>query len=675
VRQVQDGVAGYVVKDPVGLKYFRFGEAETWLMQQMDGTRSLEQIADRLREQKGIGASAEAIDPFVRRLKELGLAERTHEERSVLILEAVREQRRSRLASNGNTLFRMRFSFGDPDRFFDRIIGRVRFFWSPGFVVFSAAMFLLYGLIVSTHWTAFGQGMAMMYSPAEYTLGLFLTLYLTFAAVAVIHEFGHGLTCKHFGGEVHEIGAMLLYFSPAMFCNVNDAWTFENKAHRLWVTFAGGWIQLIVAAAAAMIWVITEPGTVVHQAALVTMVIGGGLVLVLNFNPLIPLDGYYALMDWLEVPNLRARSFEYVGVCFKRGILRLDTPLPRVTPREHRIFLIYGSLALLYTSLLLFLIGGWAAVSLIGWLGGWGWAIVLFGVWLLARKQTRRAGRVLRVRAAEVLAGLRSRRILGGSAAAVALLGVLAMLIPWNVRVAGPAVIEPRQRLWLRPADAGWVDRIVVAEGTAVQPGDTVAVLRSPELELARTRARSLIAALEQHAAAARASGNALLTRQAEVRLSTERTHLAELERRIDALVLRAPLTGHVVTPHLAERLGAHVARGDSLLELWSDGPLRVRVTLSEREAGEVSVGSMVGLKFPVQPGWTWRSRVSLVSPAAREQQVELLAPLAGRFPADAPEVLRPGMVGEAKVVVRETSIAGALIYRLLHTFRLDWLL
>jgi putative peptide zinc metalloprotease protein len=675
VRQVQDGVAGYVVKDPLRLKYFRFGEVETWLMQQMDGTRSLAQVADLLREQKGVRASAEALDPFLRRLKELGLAERTQEERSVLILEAARDQRRSRLNAHGNTWLRMRFSFGDPDEFFNRVIERIRFFWSPGFVVLSAAMFVLYGLIVATHWAAFSQGVAMLYTPAEYTLGLFLTLYVTFAAVAVIHEFGHGLACKHFGGEVHEIGAMLLYFSPAMFCNVNDAWTFENKAHRLWVTFAGGWIQLIVATGAAIVWVSTEPGTLVHQVALMTMVVGGGLVLVLNFNPLIPLDGYYALMDWLEVPNLRARSFEYVGAFLGRGILRLDTPLPKVTPRERRVFLIYGSLALLYTGLLLFFIGWWVAGYLIDGLGGWGWAIVLFAVWLLARKQARRAGRVARVGAAGVLGGSRSRRILGGGTLALVLLVLASVLTPWSVRVEGRAVVEPQQRLWLRPADPGWVDRIVVAEGAAVQAGDVVAVLRNPELELAHTRARSAVVALERQAAAARASGNAMLMRQAEVRLATERTQLGELERRVDALVLRAPLAGRVVTPHLAERIGAHVARGDSLLELWSDGPLRVRVTLPERQAGEVAVGSRIGLKFPVQPHWTWRSRVSQVSPAARERQVELLAPLASRFPAEGPELLRPGMTGEAKVVVRETSIAGALIHRLLHTVRMDWLL
>ncbi|MDQ6746662.1 MAG: hypothetical protein M3010_00945, partial [Candidatus Dormibacteraeota bacterium] len=35
-----------------------------------------------------------------------------------------------------------------------------------------------------------------------------------------------------------------------------------------------------------------------------------------NFNPLIPLDGYYALSDWLGMPRLREEASAY----FRRGI-------------------------------------------------------------------------------------------------------------------------------------------------------------------------------------------------------------------------------------------------------------------------------------------------------------------------------------------------------------------
>ena len=74
-------------------------------------------------------------------------------------------------------------------------------------------------------------------------------LWAALGVVKVIHEFGHGLSCKHFGGEVHEMGFLLLCLSPAMYCNVSDAWTLPNKWHRIIISFAGIYVELMIAAA------------------------------------------------------------------------------------------------------------------------------------------------------------------------------------------------------------------------------------------------------------------------------------------------------------------------------------------------------------------------------------------------------------------------------------------
>jgi putative peptide zinc metalloprotease protein len=351
LRRVEDGRAYFVVKDPVRMKYFRFGEPEVRLMRQLDGERSVDELAGEL----GLGASA--IDAFVRRLKELGIVERSQEEQRILLMEALRRERKLRLQGHGSTLLRMRFSFGDPDALFDRVIDRVRFFFTPGFVAVSIVAFAAYGIIVALHWNAFIGGVASLYDPSQYTVAFLGVLYLTAGVIFLVHELGHGLTCKHFGGEVHEMGAMMFYFSPAFYCNVNDAWTFDRLSHRLWVTFAGGWIQLFLGAIAAVIWIIAEPGTLVEQIAFAGILLGGGIILLVNFNPLLPLDGYYALMDALKIPNLRPRSFQYLGAWVRKAVLRMNVPIPRVTDRERRIFLTYGLAAITYTTLVLTVAG------------------------------------------------------------------------------------------------------------------------------------------------------------------------------------------------------------------------------------------------------------------------------------------------------------------------------
>src|SRR5204863_2653183 len=110
--------------------------------------------------------------------------------------------------------------------------------------------------------------------------------------VVTAHEFGHGLTCKHFGGEVHELGFMLIYFQPAFYCNVSDAWLFPEKSKRLWVGFAGPYFELLLWALAVLAWRLTEADTVVNYVALIVMA-GSGVKTLLNLSPLLKLDGYY----------------------------------------------------------------------------------------------------------------------------------------------------------------------------------------------------------------------------------------------------------------------------------------------------------------------------------------------------------------------------------------------
>src|SRR5574341_393828 len=199
--------------------------------------------------------------------------------------------------------------------------------------------------------------------------------------IIVVHELGHGFTCKYFGGQVHEMGAMLIYFQPAFYCNVNDAWTFPDLRARLWVTAAGSWIQLVLASLAALVWLAAAPGTIISRVALYTVVLGGVTTIVANANPLIALDGYYALSDYLEIPNLRQRALAHLAWLVKRYILRLEVPEPPATDRERKVFVVYAPLALAYSTSLLFLI----VAALFGWVsrmaGAIGVLALAFAVW------------------------------------------------------------------------------------------------------------------------------------------------------------------------------------------------------------------------------------------------------------------------------------------------------
>ncbi len=144
------------------------------------------------------------------------------------------------------------------------------------------------------------------------------------AIVKVLHEFGHGLSCKKFGGECHEIGFMLLVFTPCLYCNVSDSWMLPNKWKRVWIGAAGIYVEMILASIAAFVWWFTEQGTTINDLCLNMMFLNVVSTILVNGNPLLRFDGYYILMDVLEIPNLRQKSTEVLKRWFQETCLGLE---------------------------------------------------------------------------------------------------------------------------------------------------------------------------------------------------------------------------------------------------------------------------------------------------------------------------------------------------------------
>jgi multidrug resistance efflux pump len=350
-RQQAAGETCFIVKDPVRGNYFRFREAERFIIEQFDGETSLETIRQRAEEEFGAVLPMETLRGFVLNLSKTGVLETGKREET-----SSRSRRKQRV--RGNLLY-LRFQAFDPDRLFTRLAQKVWFFHTPHFVIFSAALILAAMGVAITHWSEISQDIDRLYQVSAIPL-VILTVFVVVAA----HEFAHGLTCKHFGGEVHEVGFMLVYFQPAFYCNVSDAWLFPEKSRRLWVGFAGPFFELFLWAIATFLWLITDVDTLINFISLIVMA-SSGVKTLLNFNPLIKLDGYYLLSDYLEMPNLRKRAFRYIGDGIKRLFGRPVGEIESPAPRERRIYLIYGLIATVASFSLLLLVSVQAGKMLI----------------------------------------------------------------------------------------------------------------------------------------------------------------------------------------------------------------------------------------------------------------------------------------------------------------------
>ncbi|MEO6181534.1 MAG: efflux RND transporter periplasmic adaptor subunit, partial [Verrucomicrobiota bacterium] len=390
-------------------------------------------------------------------------------------------QKRGRVRGN---LFYLRFNFFDPDALFDRLIRGTNFFFTPTFLVFSALLTIFALGLTVANW-----GDIVREIKIQFHFQSFVVAWFTILAVIALHELAHGLTCKRFGGKVHEIGFLLLYFQPAFFCNVSDAWLFREKSRRLWVTFAGAYFEIFLWAAATVIWRVTDFSTWINYIALVVMATSG-IKTLFNLNPLIKLDGYYLLSDYLEIPNLRQKAFGYLGALFK-PFSPAAISKKQITPRDRRIFFAYGLLAAVYSYWLFAFIALRFGNFLITRYQAWGFIIFTSLLVLIFRNYLRK-GLQLISSLFKVRNGITAFiKKLAIASTVLALIVAVLYFVQMELKVSGEFNILPAHNAEIRAEVEGIIREITKDEGDAIKQGDIIARLsdRDCRAELQKIKA------------------------------------------------------------------------------------------------------------------------------------------------------------------------------------------
>lgn len=307
-------------------------------------------VCDEFKRQYGGTLSLPTLTSFLTRLDEVGL------------LAGERAQRVTAPELQLGTQFYLRFHLFDPDRLFTRMVTRLRWIWTPEFVVSTLCLMLTAVLLSLLNWAEMTN--YSFYAIREH----YVAILIAGLFVGLSHEFAHGLTCKAFGGRVPEVGVLLIYyFLPGLYCNVSGIHLIPQPNRRLWVIAAGVYWQVLVGTLALLVWFLFAPYSLPAEIAFI-LFLGSVLDVVFNANPLIKLDGYYFLSQWLRLPNLMDRSRVYWRGLLRRWLFGEPTAdAERWSKRERAIYAAFGLLSFVYTVGLRVLIVCYAGSYLIDW--------------------------------------------------------------------------------------------------------------------------------------------------------------------------------------------------------------------------------------------------------------------------------------------------------------------
>ena len=582
-RQYFRGQMWHVLQDPGANQFFRVNEAAYFFVGMLDGRRTVGDVWRTCNEELGDSAptQGEAIQ-LLGQLYASNLLQAELPPDAEGLLARFKKRRTREIQGYMTNLLFVRIPLIDPDRFLDRWVGVFG-------KVFTAVGFVLWVCLMAAGFYFLTGKMGKLADSSE---GIFdpsnlMLLYASMVVIKVIHEFGHAFACKRFGlrsggaGEVHVMGVMFLIFTPLPYVDASSAWALRSKWQRVTVGAAGMFVELAIAAVAAIIWVNTGAGTL-HAICYNVMFIASVSTLLFNGNPLLRYDAYYILSDLLEIPNLSQRSKDYIYYIVKRyiwGVKRARSPAH--SAGEKIWFLFYGVASTIYRVFILVMILAFLGDRLPEQLKFV--ALILGGVslimWLFVP-----LGKFFRYLATSPeLARNRGRAAITTIlTVAMIVTGLGAVPAPEHIRLEG--VVEPIEVQDIY-ADADGFVYAFMPSNTLAGPrdagGQSLVAADSRPLQAERlillAEQRELYAKRDQALDADNTAGAQVYARQALVKKKL----LRETDKQIASLKVYAPFDGRWISKEIDRSLDAYVSRGQKLGMVAGD-VVRIRATAEQ---------------------------------------------------------------------------------------------
>jgi putative peptide zinc metalloprotease protein len=576
-RQLFRGDPWHVVHDPVSNNFFRLNPVAYHFVGMLDGKRSIDEVWRMTLDKFGDAAPTQnEVINLLGQLNQSNLLRVDMPPDAAPLLERHRRRKMKHWAGQAMSILFMRFPLFNPDRLISWVYPLVR----PILSRFGAVMWLVWmcfcAYVFLPKMGGFLRSAESVLAPANW--GWMILLFIVTKAV---HEMGHGLMCKRFGGVVPEFGIMLLVLFPAPFVDATSSWSFPDKWKRLLVAAAGMIFELAIAAGAALLWVYYsehDPGSLGQQLSYNVVFLASVTTILFNANPLLRFDGYYMLSDILEIPNLYERAQRQLKWLIQRYAYGIEMATPSSSdPGERARLTAYGIASGIYrvlvlAGIILFISGQFVEIGLM--LATWSfiaWAVIplcKFVHWLT----TSPALGEHRIRAVSVTLGV----------LALIMVGIGAIPVEQHRRAQG--VIESERRADVSMLTTGFVTRVFVDNGDYVHEGDTILVADNVELRSRKAELQAMLATLRLEHNKGMVEDYVAM-KIADVRMTAAQEELDRLNQRLDDLVVRAAQSGTIVSQvSLTQIQDRYVERGKVICRILDLDDIRVTSLISQSQ-------------------------------------------------------------------------------------------
>lgn len=576
------GAPTWTLHDPTGQRFFRLGWLEMEILRRWD-KGDPEAIAASLARETTLAAPPDAVASVAKFLTGNNLVIASDRESTAAFVKQNRSRKKSALSTLMHNYLFLRIPLFRPDAFLAATLPWVRWMFSRGFAAFLLCAAALGLYLVLREWTMFRDTLSGLL-----TLEGGLMAACALGLSKAMHELGHAYAAKRLGLRVPSMGVALMCFAPVLWTDTTEAWKLPRRRDRLLIGASGVMAELILAAAASILWPLLPDGPL---KTAVFMLAGSVWIMTLavNVNPCMRYDGYYLLSDYWDIPGLQTRSFAMAKWFLREQLFGWGLPPPESWPRWDRIkLIIYGFCTWVYR---FFLFLGIALMVYYLFFKALGIVLMLvelvffiaqpvlkeIAFWIGSRDKMRLNSRL--VRTLIVFAAL-----------------VLFLVAPWHGHVGGAAFLAPERRAALYAPAGGVVEEVSVTNAQSVSEGAALFRLTSPDLngriEIARRkvaaqRLKLSLASLDQQLRTELAADWDELERLAE--------DLAGLLRERAQLEIRAPFAGRIADMPEWLSPGSWVQAREPLSSLVG-GRMQVQVFVPEYERDRIRAGG--GGKF-----------------------------------------------------------------------------